>query len=509
MDCVICANTFTKRNHPVKCQYCDFSACVACCKTYILSMPKPKCMNNECLGEWSRKHMRDNFTQVFINTEFREHQKQLLLETQLALMPETQLIIEEHKRVDRVYLAIGDIEEERYAAKRAFKQEEEETMGKIKRRMDALNTLVSWHTNYYGEIYTKQLKEAQEILGTQPDPHGLLPIIQMSIDGQRQLADIVKKSKEDVERAKTDISDQWNARCNQYNRDMTAFTNQIEDLYKTLKRKPKTKSEFVRKCGDAECRGFLNSRWNCGICEQQTCVDCHEIVADGHACNPDTVATVKLLKNDTKGCPKCQTNIFKIDGCDQMWCTQCKTAFSWTTGKIETKIHNPHYYEWRRQNGGLERERGDNPCIGPDDIINSLGMSPDLDEDTKDLWIEKCRRCIHMTAYNRPPEHLDFESDRIQYLENAIDAETLKTRLIRENKAFQKKHELYTVYELFTTTFMDIMRRYCFRSEPTTLDEVGRIIEYVNTCFAEIAYSYGCVSRHVIDTDLSVVKVKL
>ena len=55
-----------------------------------------------------------------------------------------------------------------------------------------------------------------------------------------------------------------------------------------------------------------------------------------HTCNPDLVETAKLLAKDTKSCPTCQTKIFKIDGCDQMWCTQCHTAFSWKTGAIQT-----------------------------------------------------------------------------------------------------------------------------------------------------------------------------
>lgn len=38
-------------------------------------------------------------------------------------------------------------------------------------------------------------------------------------------------------------------------------------------------------------------------------------------------------------------------------CTQCYTAFDYKTGEIVLgRIHNPHYYEHKRQNGGLERE---------------------------------------------------------------------------------------------------------------------------------------------------------
>ena len=71
-----------------------------------------------------------------------------------------------------------------------------------------------------------------------------------------------------------------------------------------------------------------------------------------------------MLAKDSKPCPKCQSLIFKINGCDQMWCTQCHTAFSWKTGKLEKNIHNPHFYEWQRKNGGgaAPRNPGDFEC---------------------------------------------------------------------------------------------------------------------------------------------------
>ena len=57
-------------------------------------------------------------------------------------------------------------------------------------------------------------------------------------------------------------------------------------------------------------------------------------------------------KKETRSCPSCGTNIFKIEGCDQMWCTQCHTGFSWRTGlKVTGVIHNPHFYQWQNEGG--------------------------------------------------------------------------------------------------------------------------------------------------------------
>ena len=120
--------------------------------------------------------------------------------------------------------------------------------------------------------------------------------------------------------------------------------------------------KFTRKCPYEECRGFLDTDMKCGLCVQQFCEHCNEVIIDSdHVCDPKTVETMKLINKDTKPCPKCGTMIHKIDGCAQMWCTECHTAFDWRSGRIETgRVHNPHYFEFKKRS----REHGDIPCGG-------------------------------------------------------------------------------------------------------------------------------------------------
>jgi len=69
-------------------------------------------------------------------------------------------------------------------------------------------------------------------------------------------------------------------------------------------------------CPIDDCRGFINTKkWSCGICCNKFCKDCHEVLEEEHKCNPETVDSIKLIKNDTKQCPKCFTPIHKIMGC--------------------------------------------------------------------------------------------------------------------------------------------------------------------------------------------------
>ena len=127
----------------------------------------------------------------------------------------------------------------------------------------------------------------------------------------------------------------------------------------------KDKKVFIKKCPVDDCEGFLSSSWKCGVCSTWVCPECFEIkgktsdecskqqLDEQHTCNPNSLETAKLIKAETRGCPSCGVPIYKISGCDQMWCTQCKVAFSWRTGRrVHGVIHNPHFYEFQRQGGG-------------------------------------------------------------------------------------------------------------------------------------------------------------
>jgi hypothetical protein len=174
-------------------------------------------MNPTCAKEWSRKFIRENFTNVFINTRFKNHLEEILFDQEKALMPATQPIIEEKIRKDN-----------------------------IKKEMVVLDNLIQ-------DLYVQK----------------------------RQL-------------------------------ERNLYTNMTDTSSKKI-------SNYVRACSAEGCRGFLSNQWKCGICEQWTCPECHELKGPDrdceHTCNPDLVETAKLLAKDTKSCPKCQAKIFKIDGC--------------------------------------------------------------------------------------------------------------------------------------------------------------------------------------------------
>lgn len=298
---------------------------------------------------------------------------------------------------------------------------------------------------------------------------------------------------------------------------------------------PKERRQFIKQCPVDECRGFLSTQWKCGLCETWSCPDCHMIIGNTkdapHTCDQNNVASAKLLKDETKPCPTCTASIFKIDGCDQMWCTQCHTAFSWKTGNIEKTIHNPHYYEWlRKTQGSVPRNPLDiHPLdIHPLDIQNGqcrqrvfdyintprlfTRLISELDMSnssiSKDDLSRQITNLIQATIHLRMAEITNYDYEganrdlRIKYLMKTINENTLKSRLQRAEKRHNKHREIQDVYTMIEAASTDIILRFqsCLETQRvkpdlSILSEFTPLIHYANDCLQDIKETYGGVVR--------------
>jgi hypothetical protein len=318
-----------------------------------------------------------------------------------------------------------------------------------------------------------------------------------------------------------------------------------------------SKSYSARKCSNETCRGFLNEKWKCEICQKDTCKSCRRIVdtevpqskpcaaaappptAPVHECNPDDVATAKLLDRDTKNCPSCSTPIFKISGCDQMWCIQCHVAFSWKTGLIEKKIHNPHFFEWQRQNNGgvAPRVEGDpgpqGGCRNVEFVTGDLyqkilkfrrSCTSRLAE-SPHLINEVVRGIIHLQLVHLPyfTRHLDPKSleNRVNFLTEKITEVQFERNCAMTAKASAKNRDICDVIELQIQGLTDIVYRMDLVVPPREpisdlkapdedSDYIGRLEQLYSEMEALTAYSnellkdhsktYGCKSYQLLVT---------
>ena len=276
------------------------------------------------------------------------------------------------------------------------------------------------------------------------------------------------------------------------------------------------KQTFIQKCHYENCRGFLNSEWKCGICEMMTCSNCHEVkgVKALHTCKPENVKTAKLLAKDTKPCPKCATPIFKIEGCDQIWCTQCQTPFSWKTGRVENGvIHNPHYFEWLRKNGNGERNllevrcgrEIDNHFISRIVGVSSLRMST------------ICRNIVHIRRVELPRYVINVVNDnqdlRVNYLTQKITEEKFKSLLQKRNREKTKKRDIANILNMYIDSSTDILYRFlnqCKKDkvcgntvhsiifiEHKYISELKSLITYTNSCFTDVSDLYKSVHYQI------------
>ena len=256
-------------------------------------------------------------------------------------------------------------------------------------------------------------------------------------------------------------------------------------------------AKLMIKCPVKECRGFASSiGYACGVCDTKICKECHEPVnEDGHTCDKNTLETVKLLKKDTKHCPKCQVGIHKIEGCDQMYCTQCHTAFSWCTGEIVIgeRIHNPHYYEYLRRTGTTPgREIGDIPCGG---LPNQWMMR----NFHKDRYIMNAHRIfVHIDGIelrNYRTNRIENNRDlRIKYINNEITEEQFKRTLQKREKDVEKKREILQVLNTCIVVGSDILRRLLSHNDSeTATKEIQELVTFTNESMVKISKLFNCV----------------
>jgi hypothetical protein len=244
---------------------------------------------------------------------------------------------------------------------------------------------------------------------------------------------------------------------------------------------------FIMKCVVEECRGFLSTRYKCNLCFHHICPDCHIVIKETHVCNPDTVATITELKKSTKPCPSCHTPIFKTEGCDQMWCIQCHTAFSWKSGQIEKGIiHNPHYFEFIKQKGALPRNPMDIPCGGLPHFRSiyeyMISKECSMDEHTfiRRFYEEiSHHREVTLATLPHAQEQVSHTTLMIQYILQDISEKQCKQSLfVREQKRSRGLEERQ-ILESYLSIGEEVFRKLI--SNSITFDECITEIQEIKT----------------------------
>ena len=391
--CQICCNDFNKSTRtPVKCknQECKVLACKECVRTYLSTQTgDPHCMG--CKIAFDDNFIVMNLNRTWCEKDYRQHRKGILLEQQMARMPET---VEAAER--------------------------------------------------FNEINA---------------------IAEKNIELSNQIADLRRAIRQlEIERNRNEV------RIYNLNR------------HGNPEGKEQEKRKFIMACPDDDCRGYLSTGYKCEMCKLFTCSHCLKIIGPdknnhNHVCDEDDVKTADFIKSTTKPCPGCGERIYKIEGCDQMWCTQCHVAFSWKTGIVDNGVvHNPHFYAHQRAGGGAPmRNPGEIACGGMPNWWNIRNVmrnryyilhSPHKSDFRK--FIENIgdlhRTFAHIQHYElqrarqKIRDNSNHEPDRIRYLLKQITKEDLANNVIRKDKLRRKYTELVHIYELIHVVSVDLFR---------------------------------------------------
>jgi len=462
-ECAVCCEAYNKTTHTrTACEHsgaCEFEACKACIRKYLLSTTNdPNCM--QCNKAWSDKFLTKHMKATFMRNDYKTHRKELLVQQQISRLPETMAAAEHFKGEEVLQKVVNDLREE---YNQASKQIRDLRYGKLEKE-ERKKELDAAHETF--NLILANIRQAQFNLA-------------LYKTGERGAAAL--EGKEEARK-------------------------------------------FIMPCGNAECRGYLSTKYKCELCEHHTCAKCFEHLGllkeeeSGHECKPENIESAEFIRKQSKPCPCCGTRISKIDGCDQMWCTQCHKAFSWNTGKIVTgPVHNPHFYQYQREHGGLARAPGDVPCGGlpsyydlnqkiavvalprteQDFFYNTVMKIHRLQNHFNDTYMEGLRRAI--------PTENHYEKQRIAYILNRLSREELANRVFALDADRKKNVAILQVCEVFTTVGTDMFRRIIvsekkgefFATElKQRVAEYDTLRHYVNEQLKEISMTYGiCVQQ--------------
>lgn len=207
-----------------------------------------------------------------------------------------------------------------------------------------------------------------------------------------------------------------------------------------------------------------------------------------------------------------------VKNCDQMWCPECKAAFSWKTGLIDKGVvHNPHFYQHMRNNnnGTAPRNPHDEVCGGlisvyqlRGNIINKVINFPNISQKISNIH----RVISHITyqslvqSRENVRRYQDFKDLRIQYILNKKTRVEMATQIYRSDNLRKKYTELLHIDELFSVVGIEVFNTLSnynghefIKEIEFQLSNLNKIRIYCNNEYKKISATYNQKVMNVND----------
>jgi hypothetical protein len=156
-----------------------------------------------------------------------------------------------------------------------------------------------------------------------------------------------------------------------------------------------------------------------------------------------------------------------IRNCSQMFCISCQTPWDWNTGKVVTNgiIHNPHYYEWMKRNGGeAPRNPADVPCGGYPNAWELRRMPRGLPSKSANPFFEFHRICQELQDISERTyrSHIDRDSINninIKFLLGDFDEKHWGQLLAKNERKRKRDSEVQEIFAAFRMVAVELINR--------------------------------------------------
>ncbi len=107
--CEVCCEKYTvKARRELTCGSCTYSCCSSCIEKWILSQPSQEANCIKCHEPWTDELLREHLTSSFIRTDYKKHRENILYERELALLPESQIMVTNYHAHEKLKASVAE-----------------------------------------------------------------------------------------------------------------------------------------------------------------------------------------------------------------------------------------------------------------------------------------------------------------------------------------------------------------------------------------------------------------